>query len=169
MTSPRPIPTFEAVYRNEQGRLLRYFRRKVGPDSAPDLVQEAFTRLFHSKALERIDNPSAYLTRIAQNLLIERWRRTARERSVFFPFDEGRDAPVCADQEWLIEAMDLRRAYMRALRTMTPKTRRIFLMHRWRNLTHREIAENFGITVQGVQHHMTRAMARCRQVIALQS
>ena len=124
MTPPRPIPTFEAVYRNEQGRLLRYFKHKAGPDSAPDLVQEAFTRLFRSNALERIDNPSAYLTRIAQNLLIERGRRLARERTVFFPFDEGRDAPVCADQEFHIEAMELRRAYVQALRAMTPVNRR---------------------------------------------
>jgi len=169
MTSPRPITTFEAVYRNEQGRLLRYFKYKAGPDSAPDLVQEVFTRMFRSNALERIDNPSAYLTRIAQNLLIERGRRMARERSVFFLFDERHDAPVCADQESLIEAMDLRRAYMRALRAMTPKTRRIFLMHRLRNLTHKQIAEQLGMTVKGVQYHMTRALARCRRVIALQS
>lgn len=168
MTPPRPIPTFEAVYRNEQGRLLRYFKHKAGPDSAPDLVQEAFTRLFRSNALERIDNPSAYLTRIAQNLLIERGRRLARERTVFFPFDEGRDAPVCADQEFHIEAMELRRAYVQALRAMTPKTRRIFLMHRMRNLTHREIGERLGITQKTVQYHMTHALARYRRVIALQ-
>jgi len=152
-----------------QGRLLRYFKHRAGPDSAPDLVQEAFTRLFGSNALERIENPAAYLTRIAKNLLIERGRRMAREQTVFYPFDEGRDAPVCADQEFHIEAIELRRAYVQALRAMTPKTRRIFIMHRMRNLTHREIGERLGITGKAVQYHMTRALARYRRVIALES
>lgn len=168
MTALRSSALFEAVYKNERGRLLRYFRRKVGPDVAPDLVQEAFTRLLHSKALERIENPTAYLTRIAQNLLIERWRRLAREQSVFLPFDEGRDAPVCAEQEFRIEAMELRRAMAQALRAMTPKTRRVFLMHRMRNLNHREIGEKLGITQQTVQYHIARALVRYRRVIALQ-
>lgn len=43
---PRELrAAFAAVYQAEHGRLLRYLRRRVGPDEAPDLVQEVFARL----------------------------------------------------------------------------------------------------------------------------
>ena len=169
MTRSETNDALQRLYRAEHGRLLRYFRTRVGREEAPDLLQEMFTRLLRNGALERVENPSAYLSRCARNLLIERWGRMGREQSIFLPFEEGRDAPVCADQEFHVEAMELRRAYMQALRAMTPKTRRIFLMHRARHLTHKEIGERLGITRKAVQYHMARALARYRRVIALQT
>ena len=164
MRSPDSTAAFEAFYRTQHRRLLRFFRKKVGPDEASDLVQEIFTRLLRSRALDRIENPGAYLIRSARNLLIERARRKMREQSVIFPFDDGRDAPVLPEQEWRIEARELRRAYRRALHAMPRRTRRIFLMHRLRGLTYAEIAEQLGIGDKGVEYHMMRALARCRRV-----
>lgn len=89
-----------------------------------------------------------------------------REKSVMFPLDEGRDAPVRPEQTWKIEAADLRHAYRQALQTMPRRTRRIFLMHRLRNMTYREIAEELSIGNQGVEYHMMRALARCRNAVA---
>lgn len=167
MTPPGSTAAFEAFYRAEHERLLRYFRKRVGRDAAPDLVQETFTRLLRSGALEKVENPQAYLTRAAHNLLIERARRRMREQSISYPFDEGRDAPVRPEQTWRIEEMDLRRVYRQALRAMPPRTRRIFLMHRLRCLTYGEIAEQLGIGDKGVEYHMMRALARCRRAVAL--
>src|SRR3546814_8729716 len=80
MRAPDPTAAFEAFYRAEHGRLLRYFRKQVGPDEAPDLMQETFMRLLRSGAFDRIEHPTAYLMRSARNLLIERARRKAREQ-----------------------------------------------------------------------------------------
>lgn len=165
MTPPSSITAFEAFYRVEHGRLLRYFRKRVGTDAAPDLAQEVFTRLLRSGVFDRLENPRAYLARSASNLLIERARRTMREQSVSCPFDEERDAPVRPEQTWRIEEMDLRRAYRRALRAMPRKTRRIFLMHRLRCMTYAEISEQVGIGYSGVEYHMMRALARCRKAM----
>lgn len=128
-------------------------------------MQDAFARVLHSGAFERLDNPSAYLTRTARNLLIERARRRMREQNVMFPLDEGRDAPVPPEQMWKIEASDLQRVYRQALRAMPRRTRRIFLMHRIRGMTYREIAGRFGMSNQGVEYHMMRALARCRKAV----
>lgn len=168
MTAPYGVASFDAFYRSENRRLLRFFGRRVGWEAAPDLVQDAFTRVLRSGSFERLDNPSAYLTRTARNLLIERSRRRMREQNIMFPLDEGRDAPVVAEQTWHMEEADLRRVYLQALREMPQKTRHIFLMHRLRQMTYTEIAEKFGISNQGVEYHMMRALARCRKaVIAL--
>lgn len=162
MTPCEPRAAFAAVYQAEHGRLLRYLRRRVGPDEAPDLVQEVFARLLRCGDLERIENPAAYLSRISRNMLIDRARQKRRDCSVFFPFDENRDAASRAEQTWWIEAADLLRLYRQAVRAMPPKTRRVFVMHRLRRLQYKQIAEQLGISVATVEYHMMRALARCR-------
>jgi len=162
VTAPGAIDSFDTFYRSENKRILHFFAKRVGWEAAPDLMQDVFTRVLRSGAFEKIDNPKAYLTRTARNLLIERARRRMREQNVMFPLDEGRDAPVPPEQTWQIEAADLRSVYRRTLLNMPQKTRRIFLMHRLLGVTYREIAEHFGISEQGVEYHMMRALARCR-------
>lgn len=169
MTAPEPAVNFETIYRTQHRRLLRYLRRRVGPDEAPDLMQEAFARLFGCSAPEEIENPAAYLSRITRNMLIDRVRRKMkRERPVILPFDEERSASVRAEQTWRIEAMGLQRLYRRTVRAMPPKTRRVFVMHRVRRLTYREIAAELGVCVQTVEYHMARALALCRAAVAVQ-
>ena len=100
MSARREIATFEDVYRAEYPRLLRRLRRRIGPDEARDFAQEAFARLHHSGKLPVLDQPGAYLNRIARNMLIDRRRRQQRTGAIFYPLDEGRDAPTRSEQEW---------------------------------------------------------------------
>jgi len=165
MTSPSPSAAFEAFYRSEHPRMLRYFRKKVGPDAAPDLVQDAFTRLLRNEAFDSLECPEAYLTRTARNLLIDRARREARQQAISRLFDEERDAATCPTQTSQIEAAQLGRACWQALRIMPPRTRRIFLMHRLRHLTYKQIAGQLGVSNKTVKYHMARALARCRQAL----
>lgn len=166
MTPHDPSAAFTALYQAEHGRLLRYFRRRVGRDAAPDLAQEVFIRLLRSGTLAQIDSPGAWLSRVARNLLIDNARRAKRQQAIIYPLDEARDAPAPPEQGLRLEAVDLRRSYWRALHAMSPKTRRIFLMHRLRQLTYREIAEQLGIGDKAVEYHMTRALALCRRAVA---
>jgi len=161
MSTPGSIAAFEELYQSEQGRLLRYFRKRAGPDAAPDLMQETFTRVLRSGALDRIDNPQAYLSRAARNLLVDRARQRMRQQVVVFPFDEERHASEGPEQTLRIEAADLRRIYRQALLAMPPRTRRIFLMHRLRHLTYKEIAAELRVSNKTVKYHMARALARC--------
>lgn len=166
MTLPDMSPRFEAVCHTEHARLLRYLRRRVGPDEAPDLVQEAFARLLGARNPERIENPAAYLSRITRNLLINRARKRQRGLPLFFPLDEERTAPTAPEQTWRIEARDLQRLYRQAVRAMPPKTRRVFVMHRVHRQSYKDIAEQVGISVATVEYHMARALTLCRTAVA---
>lgn len=168
MIAPGTAASFDAFYRAEHPRVLGYFRRKVGREAAPDLAQEAFARLLRSGALERVDCPQAYLTRIARNLLIDITRLRKSAPALLYQFDEARDAASCADQSWRIEAADLSHVYRRTVRTMPPKTRRVFLMRRVKRKSYKEIAAALGITVATVDYHLVRALALCRAAIAEQ-
>jgi RNA polymerase sigma-70 factor (ECF subfamily) len=166
MTAPGSFTSFDEFYRSQNVRLYHFFRRKVGREAAPDLVQEAFTRMLRCGAFERVENPQAYLTRTARNLLIERHRTWRRKGCVLYPLDEARDAAVQPDQEKSIQSAELRRAYRRALLAMPRRTRRIFLMHRLKGMSYRAIAEQVGIGEKGVDYHMMRALDRCRRAAA---
>ena len=82
------------------------------------------------------------------------------------PLDEAHDAAVEPDQERQFEAMELRRAFRKALLAMPRRTRHIFLMHRLRGMTYAEISDQLGIGIKGVEYHTLRALARCRKVAA---
>ena len=158
--------TFDAFYRSQHKRLFHYFRRKAGREAAPDLVQEAFTRMLRNGALDRVENPEGYLIRIAHNLLIERARTWRRKQCMLYPLDETRDAPVPPDQIRRIEELDIRRVFRPTLLAMPRKTLRIFLMSRLRQQTYHEIAQQLRITDKAVERHMSRALARCRKRFA---
>jgi len=166
MTTLGPFTSFEEFYRRENRQLFHFFRRRVGREEASDLTQEAFTRMLRTRAFERVENPRAYLFRAAHNLVIERARQAKRKGTGLFSFDDDRDAPGGPEQTLAMEASDLRRGLRRALLAMPRRTRRIFLMHRLRRQTYREIAEEIGIREQGVEYHMMRALARCRKAVA---
>ncbi len=168
MTAPASFTSFDEFYRCENKPLFHFFRRRVGREEASDLTQEAFTRMLRTGAFERVENPRAYLFRAARNLVIDRARRGRRKESGLFPFDEKRDAPAGPEQALAIEASDLRHGLRRAILAMPARTRRIFLMHRLRRQTYREIAEEIGIGEQGVEYHMMRALARCRKAVSFQ-
>lgn len=166
MTITGSFTSFDEFYRSQNRRLFHYFRRRVGREEAPDLVQQAFTGMLRCGAFERVENPEAYLFRTAHNLVINAARQKTRRPSVVFAFDDERDAPALPQQEQQIEAAELRRVFRRALRGMPRRTRRIFLMHRLRGLSYREIAEHLAISEKGVDYHMMRALARLRKVVA---
>lgn len=151
-------PTLEEAFRSERRRLLRYLGRRAGPDQAPDLVQEVFTRAAGSRQAGVLANPAAFLTRIARNLLIDRARRRHANNVILFPLDEARDEVVQPEQDIAIQASDLQRAYEQAIDRLPEKTRRVFLMSRVENLTYRQISEELGITVATVEYHMMRAI-----------
>ena len=166
MTAQGPFASFDAFYRSQHERLFHYFRRRIGQEDAPDLVQEAFTRMLRAGAFERVESPEGYLIRTAHNLLINRARTWRRKQCMLYPLDEARDAPVPPDQIRRIEELDIRRIFRPALLAMRPRTRRIFLMSRLRQQTYREIADELAISEKMVEQHMSRALARCRRAIA---
>lgn len=67
---------FDRLYRSQGLRLRRLLERSVSKSDAEEYVQEAFGRLIaRSASGASIAIPAAYLTRTAQNLVREHYRR----------------------------------------------------------------------------------------------
>ena len=149
----------DTLYRTHGPRLLRFFSRRADHHEASDLMHESFLRYaaVEAKRDEDVVCPEAYLNQIATNLVRDR-AKAALRRSLA-PHVPGDDAmPQAVDLVARLEARDKLDRLNRALMRLKPKTREIFLAHRLEGMSYREIAGRFGLSVKGVEWHMTKAI-----------
>lgn len=154
------VLALEELYRSQKPRLRRYFTRWTDGHEADDLLQESFVRLAGTAAEpgKLIEEPAAYLNRIAGNLLRNR-AKSALQRSLAQQVSVEEQEPAGPDLMAALEARDLLNRIQLALQKLSPKTRDIFLSHRVDGLSYKEIATSMGLSVKGVEWHMTKAIA----------
>lgn len=162
----QPKIALEAVYRAQAPRLMRYFARRTDRQDAGDLVQESFARLAGAGAsTDHVpDQPEAYLNQIAANLLRNR-ARAAFQRSVAKHVSSDDVMLPANDMIAAVEARDVLNRLDAAISKLSPKTREIFMAHRRDGLSYKEIGEKTGLSVKGVEWHMSKAIARVARVM----
>lgn len=118
------ISDIRHIYETEAPRLRRYFQARLrSRDDAGDLVQESFVRLVGCMARAELPRPAAYLQRIAQNLLLDRYKRLETRLSAFHvPIGEDFEIAIPPDQAARMEAEDVMRIYRRALDELDRKS-----------------------------------------------
>lgn len=158
---PGYICPLEQMFRTESAGLARYLAKRVGAEFASDLVQDVFLRAATSPQIATLANPRAFLYRIAQNLLVDRARRQ-RCKIVIVASAEPVERRCPAEQEYQLEAEELEAALALALGGLPERTRSIFIMHRFDEMAYREIQQEFGISLAGVEYHMMKALAHIR-------
>jgi RNA polymerase sigma-70 factor (ECF subfamily) len=128
-------------------QLYAYTRDLAG---AQDIAQEAFCRaLARWKRLADYDDPSAWVRRVAWNLVTSRWRRT-RTAALFLR--QQRQAHVA-------EPSPDRVALAHALATLKPDHRRAVILHYLADLPIAEIARQEGVSENTVKSWLHRARA----------
>lgn len=144
-------------------------RRGQSAEAAEDIVQEAFLR-FH-RAGNQIADPDArpLIFVIAKNLLKDHWKSTGREqsrRAAVSPEDletvgqaMADDAP--APDRGLLGREQLDQA-LAVIRALPPRTRDAFLLHRFEDLTYRQIADRLGVSVSMIEKHLAEALKRLK-------
>ncbi len=143
--------------------LRRYLTRRLNcAQTAADLTQEAFVRLMHGKPVDTMENPRAYLYRIASNLVADHFRGVKLEPRVIGATlweTVPDDAP---GPERALLARDEVRRLERAIDDLPPRQRQILLLHKFDGLSYGAIAERLNLSKNTVMVHMMRALARCR-------
>lgn len=142
-----------AAYKN---RLL-YFAMKFvkSREFAEDIFQDAFTVVWQSR---RFINPdasfSSYLYTIVRNRILNQIRDMANEDKLkehILP--HAVDSANETNNKILFD--DLKDVLSRALEQLTPRQREVFNMSRDLQMSHKEIAEALGVSVNTVQEHIS--------------
>lgn len=152
----------------EHGQELRRFltRRLACADTASELTQEAFGRLLHRRRAGPLDNPRAYLYRIAANLVTDHLRGRVRSPAALEADQLERLADHGPGQERVLLAKEDVRRLERAIAELSPRRREVLRLHKFDGLSYGEIAERLGIAKNTVMVHMMKALAHCRRRLA---
>lgn len=150
---------FAEIYRTQASGLLRFLAHRTERQDLGDLVNETFVRFAaaQAKCASKVDNPGAYLQRIARNLLRDRARIAVRRS--FARHVSVDDVPIAGhDPVAQLEARDEIDRVQKTLTGFNPRTRAVFLARRLDGLTHKEIAAQTGLSEHGVEYHITKAI-----------
>ncbi|MDC7784863.1 RNA polymerase sigma factor [Rhodoplanes sp. TEM] len=147
--------------------LTAYVQRKVGcPAAAADIMQETCLRLVLS-AGAAVDNPRAYLYRVAGNLATDHLRSgRVRDRTLVVGPVPDTVADSRADAERVLLARQRLAVIARAVEELPPRCRQVFVMRRFDDLDQGEIATRLGISRNMVEKHLRHALAHCARRLA---
>ena len=157
---------FERLFVEFQTPILNYLYRLVGdPATAEDLAQEAFTRAWRARAqLARVDNPRAWLYRIATNAARDHLRR--RRLLAWLPLGgEAARHPNLAQgshEETTLEGERMRLALLK----LAPEYRVPLVLYTCQECSVAEIAAALEISPDAVKQRLVRARQQLREAYA---
>ena len=153
---------FERLYRTHVPRILALARRMAGADSADELAQDVFVRVWHKLGSFRGESSLAtWVHRLAVNVIVERFRTLGTARDRFLA--DGDDAiahlpaPTEAARGW-DAGMDLRVAVDR----LPAGARTVFVLHDVEGYKHEEIGTLLGVSVGTSKSQLHRARMTLR-------
>lgn len=165
MDGLRDLSPLAAAYLERRDDMRRFFQARLGGRAdVEDLVQELYLKV-QAVTGEEIDNPPAYLYRLASNLMLDRLRRAKRAGARETEWRRANHAVVgtldvadTPDAESIVIARQRLEKLSQALTTLSPVTQKVFRLHKFEGLTHVETAERMGISRSAVEKHVSLAL-----------
>lgn len=141
----------------------RLSRRLGSDDFANEVLHETYLRVARMNDIGVVQDPRAYLYRIALNLAADRRQADGRRlnrseiEALRHIADGALDPARIAEGRREIEALE------RALNELPARRRAIFIASRVEETPHQEIAARFGISTRMVEKELKRALEHCGQ------
>jgi RNA polymerase sigma-70 factor (ECF subfamily) len=157
----QPAADISACFEAHRARVYRWAyglcRRH---DDAADIVQDTFSRLLETRPT--FPNEAAmvaWLRRVAERIVVDRWRRKASRPRIAGAVQTATDAETADDET--------RRAVRDALQQISPQQRLVVMAKFYDDLTFEQAAAELGISVPTAKTHYLRALAALRDRLAL--
>lgn len=145
-----------SIYKNR----LIYFAMKFikSREFAEDIFHDAFTVVWQSR---KFINPgasfSSFLYTIVRNRVLNILRDLENEQSLKDAVLKN-SVDYTNDTKESVLANDLMSLLSKAMEKLTPRQREIFDMSRNRQMSHKEIADSLGISINTVQEHISASL-----------
>jgi len=156
-----------SLFQQYYGELLRFVTAKLGcREQAADVVQDTFLRVRRVGDLAGIGQPRAFLYKTALNLMVDLFRRQRVRAERDAGLDLAEHVPSTVPrQDDVVDAKERVQLLRDAIAELPPRCRQVFLLHKFMDLSHAEIADRLGISKNMVEKHVMKAMTHCRQRI----
>jgi RNA polymerase sigma-70 factor, ECF subfamily len=158
-----PELEFEPFFRRAYPELVKGLTVSWGPEVAADVVQEALIRAHRRWShVSKLDNPTAWVRRVAVNLLVDNHRRKKYEK-------RARNAREGAESAWVPSPEDgYRPEVAAALATLPERQRLAMALYYLFDLPVAEVAELMRITegtVKSALHDARKVLRGRLQVV----
>ena len=131
-----------------------------------DLVQETYARILRARETGRATLSRAYLFVTARNAALDQLRRhkiiSVEALAEFDPLSVVADAPDAAETTSHAQELQI---LADAIATLPERCRQVFILRRYHDLSHKEIARQLGIAENTVNAQLVMAMLRCREYL----
>lgn len=143
--------------------LTRFLSRQ---QDIEDVIQETWLRACQAERNIEIEQPRAFLFRVARNIALNELKKKSRQMTETIADCDSRVVlKDTATLESEIEARQHLGLYCEAIATLPEKCRRVYLLRKIHGLRHKEIAERLGITVSAVEKHLLNGAVACEAYI----
>ena len=163
---------FDTLLRRHQSKLFSYILRIVkNRDIADDIFQETFVKIIMTLKQGRYAESGkfgAWLTRIAQNLIIDHFRQEKSENSISTDDEEvnllnRRD--LCDENiEDLMVNDQIRTDVRRIIEALPEAQREVLMMRYYSDMSFKEIADATGVSINTALGRMRYAIMNMRRI-----
>jgi RNA polymerase sigma-70 factor, ECF subfamily len=162
---------FEALYGFHKRRVYSLcFRMTGNTEEAEDHTQEAFIQLYRKIASFRGDSAfSTWLHRLAVNIVLMHFRKKGLSEisldETLEPTEEGGTPKDYGSEDQVLAGSLDRITLERAVETLAPGYRSIFVLHDIEGYEHNEIAEMLGCSTGNSKSQLHKARLKIREVL----
>ncbi len=143
--------------------LARFFSDR---QDIEDVAQEAYLRAYVAEQQKEIEQPKAYLFRIARNLALTKLTQESKKITDYLE-ECGASVVIeygaAADSE--VEALESLGLYCEAVAALPEKCRQVFLLRKVHGLAHKEIAKRMSLSVSSVEKYLLRGILECKAFV----
>lgn len=165
--TPRTLSAVSAAFVSNNEFLKRFLARFFSDrQDIEDVAQEAYLRAYVAEQKKDIEQPKAFLFRIARNLALTQLTRKSRQITDYI--EDSGDPTVIESGETVdgeVEAQESFGLYCEAVAALPEKCRQVFLLRKVHGLPHKEIAERMSMSVSSVEKYLRRGILECRAYV----
>jgi len=136
--------------------LRRYLRKRVAAVEVDDLVQEVFASLYARRADTVVDDVERYIFTVAGNALNR--KRIRDRRTGLLEDEQSWETTEEPTPERILLCRERLGSAVAVISNLPPRTRQVFVLHRFEEMTYRRIGEELGISVSAVEKHIMYAL-----------
>lgn len=163
----RPLSAVSAAFLLNHDFLKRFLARFFSDSQdIEDVAQEAYLRAYVAEQQKEIEQPKAFLFRIARNLALT---KLTKKSDKITDFIEECSASVVIEYEASaaseVEALESLGLYCNAVAMLPEKCRQVFLLRKVHGLAHKEIAERMSLSVSSVEKYLLKGVLECKAFV----
>ncbi|MHC2018011.1 RNA polymerase sigma factor [Methylobacterium sp. CM6247] len=160
------LVSMDALHRSQGAKLQRFLLRLLGNSAdAADAHQETYLRMLAALSRTSVENPSAFLFQVANNVALRMRNRQRLEGTLFHSVSDAEMSEI-VDAYALPERQVMARQELRRLAAdidaLPPRCREVFLLVRIDGHSNGEVATRLGISRNMVEKHLIKALLHCR-------